>query len=118
VDRGAHEPRLSIRLHFADGAMLGPGKANLLSAIATTGSIAAAGRSMGMSYKRAWYLVETLNGYFGAPLVQASKGGRSGGSAILTTLGQEVLAAYRDVEHAARVAAGPGVARLHSLRHP
>ncbi len=69
--------------------------------IAETGSIAAAGRRMQMSYKRAWALVEAMNITFRSPLVAAAKGGAGGGGAQLTALGKEVLAAYRAVEAAA-----------------
>ncbi len=66
--------------------------------IGKTGSISAAGKAMGMSYKRAWTLVETLNGIFREPLVASSRGGASGGGARLTETGQEVLAQYRRLE--------------------
>ncbi|MGE4562886.1 MAG: LysR family transcriptional regulator, partial [Rhodospirillales bacterium] len=62
------------------------------------GSIAAASRRMNMSYKRAWYLVKSINISFGKPLVVMQKGGRSGGSAVLTPLGKEVLMRYRRME--------------------
>lgn len=91
----------------------GPGKADLLQAIADTGSIAAAGRRLGMSYKRAWSLVETLNATFRAPLVDAAKGGSGGGGAVLTPLGTRILAAYRALEAAA---ASAGQAHLATLR--
>lgn len=73
---------------------IGPGKAAILRGVKETGSIAAAGRRMRMSYKRAWRLVETLNQLFHAPLVEASKGGKAGGGAALTPLGEEVLMRY------------------------
>ncbi|HRO16152.1 MAG TPA: LysR family transcriptional regulator [Paracoccus sp. (in: a-proteobacteria)] len=98
-------PRLRLRIHFASGDWLGPGKAELLALIAETGSISAAGRRMGMSYKRAWMLVETLNAIFREPLVESARGGARGGGAILTPLGAEVLARYRRIEAAARQAA-------------
>ncbi len=60
-------PRFRIRLVFGPDEMMGPGKAELLERIQRTGSIAAAGREMGMSYKRAWQLVETLNAMFRSP---------------------------------------------------
>lgn len=95
-------PRLNLRLHLGRSVMVGPGKADLLAAIAATGSITAAGRSMGMSYKRAWLLVDTMNRCFREPLVAAAKGGTGGGSARLTPAGERVLALYRRIEaHAA-----------------
>ncbi len=88
-------PRLWLRLDLAPGVSFGPGKAELLRGIVETGSISAAGRRIGMSYKRAWQLVDSLNRDFAAPLVSASRGGAQGGGATLTPLGAEVLAAYR-----------------------
>ena len=105
-------PGLCIRIVFGADAMLGPGKADLLERIDRCGSIAAAGREMGMSYKRAWELIGTLNAMFRAPLVESSRGGPGGGGAVLTDLGREVLAQYRAFE--ADAAAG-GAARLAAL---
>lgn len=90
-------PALHLRLDLAPGLSFGPGKADLLQGIAETGSIAAAGRRLGMSYKRAWSLVEALNGMFQAPLVAATKGGAAGGGASLTAEGEAVLAHYRTI---------------------
>ncbi len=108
--------RLRIRLVFADGAMLGPGKADLLAAIAETGSIAASGRAMSMSYKRAWQLVETLNASFADPLVIRSRGGAGGGNATLTETGKTVLAAYRRLETGAAEAATAEIVALEALK--
>ena len=74
-------PRLRLRIVFGDDAMLGPGKADLLEHIRDTGSIAAAGRRMDMSYKRAWMLVEEMNGAFRDPVVSSTRGGAKGGGA-------------------------------------
>lgn len=74
--------------------MLGPGKAELLEFIREEGSIAGAGRRMGMSYKRAWQLVEHLNAAFREPLVDSARGGAKGGGARLTEAGELVLANY------------------------
>lgn len=89
---------ISLRLDLGPGIRLGPGKADVLESIQQTGSIAAAGRKLAMSYKRVWGIVEELNGMFDAPLVEAVKGGKAGGGARLTALGQAVLGAYRRVE--------------------
>lgn len=107
------DPRLSLRLHFGTGLTFGRGKADLLQAIADEGSISAAGRRMGMSYRRAWSLVEEMNTYFNAPLVDSSRGGAKGGGAALTDLGQQVLADYRALEDLLRVQGG---SHLQSLR--
>lgn len=86
--------------------MIGPGKAELLERIDSAGSIAAAGRAMGMSYKRAWMLIETLNAMFREPLVESTRGGPGGGGAVVTEAGRQVLALYRGFEaEAARAGA-------------
>ena len=95
--------------------MLGPGKAELLERIAETGSIAAAGRGMGMSYKRAWQLVETMNAMFRAPLVESTRGGARGGGAVVTETGQAVLAEFRGLEEASRTAGADHIARLTGM---
>jgi molybdate transport system regulatory protein len=106
-------PRLRIVLEA--GIAIGPGKADLLEAVATTGSISAAGRSLGMSYKRAWSLIETMNGHFGQALVHTSKGGRSHGGAELTETGRQVLTLYRRMEAKAREVTAGDVAALRRL---
>jgi molybdate transport system regulatory protein len=103
---------LHIRLFAGDKIVLGWGRADLLGHIAATGSIAAAGRQMDMSYKRAWELVEAMNHIFSAPLVEAAKGGAGGGGAKLTTLGAEILAAYRALEAAAANAGAEPLAAI------
>jgi len=97
----AGNQKLGVRLRVVlePDIAIGPGKAEILERIRETGSIAAAGRQMGMSYKRAWLLVETMNRCFRSPLVQASRGGRGKGGAALTAAGEEVLALYRRMEH-------------------
>ncbi|MCY1127158.1 LysR family transcriptional regulator [Frigidibacter sp. RF13] len=110
-------PRLRLKLMIGPGLWIGPGKADLLEGIAATGSISAAGRRMGMSYKRAWGLVEILNAMFDAPLVAASRGGAGRGGAALTACGAEVLALYRRMEaesSRASVAEIAAIAALHA----
>ena len=106
-------PEFFIRLFLGGEAMLGPGKAALLEGIARTGSISAAGREMGMSYKRAWMLVESLNAMFRVPLVERARGGAGGGGAALTETGRQVLALYRQIEAAS---AEVNADRLSALR--
>jgi molybdate transport system regulatory protein len=101
-----------LRIVLEPDIAIGPGKADILEGIRETGSIAAAGRRLGMSYKRAWYLVETMNRCFKRPLVEAIKGGRTGGGARLTELGQEVLARYRRMETLTAEAIEPEMAAL------
>jgi molybdate transport system regulatory protein len=91
-------PRPRIRIFFPDGDRLGPGKIDLLEAIGTTGSISAAGRALGMSYRRAWLLVDATNALFDRPAVVASAGGAQGGGAALTEHGRALVAAYRRIE--------------------
>ncbi|WP_339947764.1 LysR family transcriptional regulator [uncultured Albimonas sp.] len=108
-------PRFRIRIVFGPDAMIGPGKAELLERIAATGSIAGAGREMGMSYKRAWQLVETLNAMFREPLVRSTRGGARGGGAAVTEAGRAVLAEYRALEAQAEAAGAPHAARLQAM---
>jgi molybdate transport system regulatory protein len=107
--------RYSLRLDFAPGGRLGPGKADLLQAIAETGSISGAGRAMRMSYRRAWLLVDELNRMFSRPVVEAQPGGAHGGGARLTEIGQEVLARYRAIEASGRAAGEADIAALRAL---
>ncbi|TDK41208.1 winged helix-turn-helix domain-containing protein [Antarcticimicrobium luteum] len=109
-------PKLRLRVLFGDGRWMGPGKADLLDLIRETGSISAAGRRMGMSYKRAWSLIEELNAMFTAPLVQSARGGARGGGAQLTENGARVLAHYRAVERAAGECGRAGLEALAALR--
>ncbi|MEM8631727.1 MAG: LysR family transcriptional regulator [Pseudomonadota bacterium] len=106
---------LKIRLVFGEAGMFGPGKADLLDGIAETGSISAAGRRLGMSYKRAWQLVETMNTCFADPLVLSTRGGAQGGGAVLTDTGREVLATYRKIAGDAARTAGTDIERLERL---
>ena len=106
--------RLKLRIVF-DQAMIGPGKAELLERIGATGSIAAAGREMGMSYKRAWMLVEEMNAAFKLPLVQSARGGAGGGGAQLTETGAEVLRQYQDALALASDAVSKPVTVLEGL---
>ena len=108
-------PGLRIRAVFGKGAMLGPGKAELLERIRDTGSIAAAGRAMGMSYKRAWLLVETMNATFKAPLIESTRGGAGHGGATLTASGQAALDAYRRLEAKAKAATALEMAELRAM---
>lgn len=89
---------ISLRIDFPNGYRLGPGKVDLLEAIHAEGSISAAGRAMGMSYRRAWLLVDEMNRMFGVPLVEAQHGGSRGGGAQLSARGREIVAHYRAIE--------------------
>ena len=111
--------RIRFRLRVTRGAdiALGPGKVDLLEAIAKTGSITAAARSLGMSYRRAWLLVDTMNRCFATPIVDAAKGGKRGGGTRLTPTGIEAVQRYRRVEQlATRASAREMRALLKLLR--
>jgi molybdate transport system regulatory protein len=108
-------PRLRLRIDFGPDRRMGPGKADLLQAIHETGSIAAAGRRMGMSYRRAWQLVGTMTAMFGAPVVDSARGGAKGGGARLTAKGEGVLAAFRALEMALETRAADELAVLQKL---
>ena len=109
-----HPDRLGLHLRvvLAEGVVIGPGRAELLEAIRQHGSISAAGRAIGMSYKRAWELTEAVNTAFRSPLVETSAGGAAGGGTRLTEAGEAVLAAYRRIEAAAAAATATEVRSL------
>ncbi|WP_431470053.1 winged helix-turn-helix domain-containing protein [Sphingosinithalassobacter sp. LHW66-3] len=108
--------KLKIQIMAGDEIALGPGKAALLEAIAATGSISAAARATGMSYRRAWLLVDTCNRCFTEPLVETVRGG----GACLTAQGHALLAAYQAlVARIAPAADDPDYARIAAaLRSP
>lgn len=109
-------PRLWIRIDLGSDDKIGPGKIELLRAVAAQESIAGAARKMHMSYRRAWLLIDSLNGAFGAPVVETHVGGRRQGGARLTELGQTIVAQYDEIDRLANEAAVPAVQRLASLR--
>ena len=90
--------KLKIMLFCGDHTAMGPGKAELLEAIASEGSISGGARVMGMSYRRAWILVDTMNRSWTRPLVETSVGGGGRGGARLTPFGEDLLKAYRALE--------------------
>ncbi len=95
---------------YHEGGAIGPGKIALLEAIARTGSISGAGRSLDMSYRRAWFLIETMNAVFRHPVVATSVGGKDGGGAALTPFGEEVVARFRALEASAADATADALA--------
>lgn len=103
---------LSLRIDLDPEGRIGPGKIELLEAIARTGSISAAGRALDMSYRRAWDLVDELGRMFGQPVVASQAGGRKGGGARLTPLGEEVIARYRIIQQLAANSARPHLEAL------
>ena len=103
--------KVKIQIYCGDEIAMGPGKADLLDAIMQEGSISAAGRSMGMSYRRAWLLVDAMNRCWQGPLVATVPGNQKAG-AHLTPLGEVVLAGYRQLQGDAEVAASAGFAAI------
>lgn len=94
----ARYPGLTLRVLTADSPAIGPGRARLIALIDSTGSISAAARAMGMSYRRAWQLVEAINNSFNRPVVTTAVGGKRGGGAKVTAFGREILASYQRME--------------------
>ncbi|TSE20822.1 Molybdenum-pterin-binding protein MopB [Tepidimonas alkaliphilus] len=109
------EARTRFRIQVKHAVAIGPGKADVLQGIAETGSIAEAGRRLGMSYQRVWSLVQAMNRDFVEPLVTKQRGGSHGGGAELTPLGRRVLALYRDVEARAAAAVEAPLRELLTL---
>lgn len=107
--------KLKAQILCGDEAAMGPGKAELLEAIDQTGSISAAGRAMGMSYRKTWLLVDSMNRCWRDKLVETTAGGGEGRGARLTTVGRDVLAAYRALEARMAAVAGDDVQTLAKL---
>jgi molybdate transport system regulatory protein len=110
-----YEVRPRIRVLRGKTIVLGPGKADLLEAIGQTGELRAAARRLGMSYMRAWTLIQTMNGAFDRPLVETERGGPSHGIARLTPSGHRALALYRQMENASIAACAGSWRRLERL---
>jgi molybdate transport system regulatory protein len=108
----ARYPGLTIRVLGTGHPAMGPGRAALLSHIARTGSITSAARAMGMSYRRAWQLVEAMNKSFAEPVVVTEVGGRRGGGAVVTALGKRLVTLYRAMENKASSAIAADLRRF------
>ena len=106
------KPCAVIKVDFGAEARLGPGKVRLLECIAETGSISAAARQMKMSYRRAWMLIDELNGIFGKPVVETAAGGSGGGGAKVTDFGKRIVVVFRDMEKQADALAKASMAQL------
>jgi len=109
-------PSIRLRIDLSPDSALGPGKIALLEHIETTGSLSQAARELGMSYRRAWLLLDDVNRMFTDPATTASVGGSGGGGAQLTDLGRAIVKAYREIEEAAVKAASARIAWLESRR--
>ena len=104
-----------LRIKVGDAIAIGPGKVALLEAIAATGSITAAAKSLGMSYRRAWLLLEELDNELRRPAIESSKGGSGGGGSELTEVGKNVIDTYRRIEEKAALACAEELDRLTRL---
>src|SRR5438046_8242171 len=104
-----------VRISKGDDIAIGPGKVDLLEAIGETGSITSGAKRLGMSYRRAWLLIDTMNRCFKNPIVEAEAGGRSGGGTRLTATGRDVIKRYRTIERKSEKAAAADLAALVKL---
>ena len=115
----ARYPGLTLRVLGADSAVIGPGKAQLITLIDSTGSISAAARQLDMSYRRAWQLVEALNSSFTEAVVLTAIGGKRGGGAQVTAFGKALVTQFRAMEDKASAAIAEDLARFREhLREP
>jgi len=112
--KNARHASLTIRIDFGAFGFLGPGKIELMELISKHGSISAAGKEMGMSYRRAWLLVDEINHIFREPLVETQMGGAGGGGAQLTQFGREVARRYRAIQRAAAEATAADLRALET----
>lgn len=106
------------RVYLGNELSLGPGKIDLLRKVLETRSIAAAGRALGIPYKRAWSLINSLNEGFGRPVVDTATGGKGGGGAVVTPLGEELLARYAALEARINATAAAELQALGALATP
>jgi len=106
------EMKLRMRVTCGGAIALGPGKVALLEALDAHGSITAAARELGMSYRRAWLLVEELNTHMREPAVETAQGGARGGGSRLTPSGREVLRLYHAIDAASRKHCHKDIERL------
>lgn len=115
----ARYPGLMLRVLARDHPAMGPGKAQLIALIDSMGSISAAAREIGMSYRRAWQLVDELNASFREPVVVTAIGGKRGGGAVVTDYGRSLVAQFRAMEDKASAAIAADIARFDTqLRRP
>ncbi|WP_029001711.1 winged helix-turn-helix domain-containing protein [Azohydromonas australica] len=110
--------QLRLRIYRGDVVAIGPGKVSLLEAIAETGSISAAARSMGMSYRRAWMLVDEMTRSLRTPPVNTATGGAHGGGAVLTPAGEKLIRHYRGIEERLLAAAKDDITALKGMLAP
>ena len=107
--------RFRMRIMQDETIAVGPGKVSLLEAVREHGSISAAARSLNMSYRRAWLLMDELNRALKSPATVSGHGGPSGGGSVLTPVGEEIIRLYRDIEKRAAAACAPEIRALTDL---
>lgn len=107
--------RFRLRVRQGQTIAIGPGKIDLLQAVKACGSISAAARSLNMSYRRAWMLLDELNASLSSPATVSEQGGSKGGGSVLTPVGEELIDVYRAIERQASQACATNIERLTSL---
>jgi molybdate transport system regulatory protein len=113
--RATPEVRFRMRIRKGETVALGPGKVDLLEAVREHGSISAAARSLDMSYRRAWLLIDELNKSLKSPATVSEQGGQSGGGCVLTPVGENIVHLYREVEAQAQKACAKQIGQLTRL---
>jgi molybdate transport system regulatory protein len=108
-------PGLTLRILGRRAPAMGPGRAELLEKIAESGSISAAARDMGMSYRRAWQLVEAINKSFSQQVVVTAIGGKRGGGTQITDFGKDVISRFRAMEDKASATISKDIERFDAL---
>lgn len=101
MNKANHPLSIRLRVDFGPSSSIGPGKIALLEHIDSSGSLSQAARELGMSYRRAWLLLDDLNHTFAGPVATTSAGGAGGGGAVLTPFGKKLIATFRDIEREA-----------------
>jgi len=112
---GRRQARFRFRITMGEQVAIGPGKVALLEAIAATGSLSAAAESLGMSYRRAWLLLDEMNRLLSAPVVDSLRGGAHRGGSELTAVGRDLIETYRRIETTAETACADDIRRLLDL---
>jgi len=107
--------KLRMRVTVGEMVAVGPGKIALLEALAREGSITAAAKALGMSYRRAWLLIDETNKALREPAVSTAQGGAKGGGSQLTETGERLVALYRGIENKALLHCAADIKALQSL---
>ncbi|ALK33066.1 winged helix-turn-helix domain-containing protein [Burkholderia plantarii] len=115
---GTPQVHFRMRIRRGDTVALGPGKVTLLEAVHEHGSISAAARHLGMSYRRAWLLIDELNRSLRSPATHSEQGGASGGGCTLTPVGESIVALYREIEDEAQRHCAKQIAALTEMMQP